>query len=193
MTEEEVAEAELLPDVDQCHHVYPNAGRCHHPSIGGLPFCGQHLSKLTLKEIRLVRGDDVSFGELVGRKVENPFEELSELVSEVLLYKDYCARRVAELRDNVRYEGKAGEQLRAEVSLYERSLDRCGKLLVDWSRLNIDDRLARIEERKAALILEVIREALAKVALTDDARRTVEQHIIAGLRRLAKQPGKAGF
>lgn len=178
---EVVAPGELMATT-RCQHVSSKGVACTHQARGDFPFCMGHLKSASIAEIRLVRGENVTFGEITGRRVSNPLEELALLVSEVLLYKDYTAQRVAELRGQERYEGKAGEQLRAEVALYERSLDRAGKLLVEWSRLNIDERLARIEEQKAQQILDVIRSSLGHVELTDEARKTIERHIISGLR-----------
>jgi len=94
--------------------------------------------------------------------------------------------QVAKLRGDERYEGRGGEQLRAEVALYERSLDRAGKMLVEWSRLNIDERLARIEEAKAAAILEVIRRALMAAELDEDTRKIAENVAIKELKALAR-------
>ena len=125
------------------------------------------------------------FADVVGKRIDNPLEELATLVSEVLLYKDFCAQQVAKLRGDHRYEGRSGEQLRAEVALYERSLDRAGKLLIEWSRLNIDERLSRIEEAKAAMILEVIRRTLLSAELSDEQRLRAEETAIKELRALA--------
>ena len=56
-----------------------------------------------------------------------------------------------------RYEGEgSGEQLRAEIGMLERSMGHLGKLLVDIARLNIAERLVKIEEGKAKVIVEAI-------------------------------------
>jgi hypothetical protein len=152
-------------------------------------FCNKHLATATVSEIALVRKKDLgelTFEEITGRKVTNPLEELSLLVSEVILYKDFCADQVARLRGDYRYEGRSGEQLRAEVALYERSLDRVGKLLIEWSRLDIDARLTRIEEAKAAMLLEVIRRVLMSAELTDEQRVKAEGTAVKELRALGR-------
>lgn len=185
--DDDVVDGEIVY-ITKCHHVFEKSGRsCKANAIDGYSLCQKHITQATIRDIRLARGNTVSFEEIRGRLVENPLEELAELVSEVLLYKDYSARRVADLRGQERYEGRAGEQLRAEVALYERSLDRAGKMLVDWSRLNIDDRLARIEEKKAQLIIDIIRGALRNAeGLTDDGRKSVEAYVVKELRAASK-------
>lgn len=186
--DDDVVDAEIVA-YESCEHVFPKSGeKCTHKPVDGYPLCQTHLSKASITEIALVRSRDVdvTFEKIRGRRVTNPLEELADLISEVLLYKDFSAAQVAELRGQMRYEGKAGEQLRAEVALYERSLDRAGKLLVEWSRLNIDDRLAKIEERKAQMVIDIFRGALSAANVTDDDRRSAEVYIIKALRAAAK-------
>lgn len=183
----EVLEAEIVQDlVSQCQHFTRAGVQCTRSPIGEYLFCTSHLNNASIEDIALVRSKDVSFKDIRGRKIENPLEELSLLVSEVLVYKDYCAQQVAKLRGDERYEGRGGEQLRAEVALYERSLDRAGKMLVEWSRLNIDERLAKIEEAKAAAILEVIRRALLAAELSEDSRKAAESVAIKELKALGR-------
>ena len=187
----EVFEAEIVEDstmslIARCQHVNSKGTECPNKSVTGYPLCVTHINRASVDDIALVRSKDVSFKDIRGKKIENPLEELSYLVSEVLTYKDYCAMQVAKLRGDERYEGRGGEQLRAEVALYERSLDRAGKMLVEWSRLNIDERLARIEEAKAAAILEVIRHALHAAELDEDTRKIAENVAIKELKALAR-------
>lgn len=177
------SDAEVIDIV--CAHTTSSGKHCTKKPVTGYPFCQTHLATASVRDISLVRGKDVMFADLVGNRIDNPLEELATLVSEVLLYKDFCAQQVAKLRGDHRYEGRSGEQLRAEVALYERSLDRAGKLLIEWSRLNIDERLSRIEEAKAAMILEVIRRTLLSAELSDEQRLRAEETAIKELRALA--------
>ena len=82
------------------------------------------------------------------REVDNPLAELRRLTSEVVAWKDAMASHVAALDDRYRdTDAKGGEQLRAEVALYERALDRAGKFLEMWARLGIDAMLADMQVR----------------------------------------------
>lgn len=82
------------------------------------------------------------------REVENPLAELQALTAEVLSFKDWAARHVASLGDSIRYrDAKDAEQLRAEVQVYERALDRAGKFLEMWARLGLDSMLAALQVR----------------------------------------------
>lgn len=175
-----------------CQHIGQwSSKRCSEEAAEGYPLCQWHLEHPTDEDIRLVEvlgGDATRFEALRGRRVTNPLEELSKLAGEVLLYKDWCAHRLREVQDRFRYEGKAGEQLRSEVSMYERSLDRCSKLLTDWGKLNIDERLSRIEEKKAQAIISVIQKALLAANLTAEQRDVIETVIVGELQKLAPIP-----
>ena len=183
----EIIDAEIVDDKCQKIIGRGKGHRCATRAVPGYLFCHKHLANATVAEIALVRKKDLgelTFEEITGRKVTNPLEELSLLVSEVILYKDFCADQVARLHGDYRYEGRSGEQLRAEVALYERSLDRGGKLLIEWSRLDIDERLTKIEEAKAAMLLEVIRRVLLSAELSDEQRAKAEAAAVKELRAL---------
>lgn len=80
------------------------------------------------------------------REIDNPLAELRRLTGEVVAWKDALASHVANLTDAMRYrDDKGGEQLRAEVALYERAMDRAGKFLEMWARLGIDAMLAEMQ------------------------------------------------
>lgn len=78
---------------------------------------------------------------------------------------EIIGERVEELRA-MRYDSKAGEQLRAEVGAYERAMASTGRLLVDLARLGLDERQVRISEAMATVVNGVIRASLAEIGLS---------------------------
>lgn len=120
---------------------------------------------------------------LVGEPVDNPLAELAKLAGRARAWMEFFEEKVNSLGEELRYEGKAGEQLRAEVALYERAMDRLGKFLADFGRLNIDERLAKIEEAKADVVLRAIDAALAHAGVTGtqatEAKRVAARHLRA--------------
>ncbi|MFF3151818.1 hypothetical protein [Streptomyces sp. NPDC057910] len=114
--------------------------------------------------------------------VDNPLRALAALAGEMVALKDGLAALVRKLDvDEIRYKGGAGEQIRAEVILYERALERTGQLLVNIARLNIDDRLAAIEERQADAVITAIEVALASVGVRGEeaieAKKIAARHL----------------
>ncbi|MGW7001416.1 hypothetical protein ACWGCW_00965 [Streptomyces sp. NPDC054933] len=161
-----------IPDEKRCrghltkHHPTNPGGRCTERAMEGLAVCYRHggnapqsrraaerrinEAKVEAQMAKILAANGVA-------PVDNPLEALRELAGEARSLKDALGERVNDLKDDIRYESKAGgEQLRAEVALYERSLDRLGKLLVQIAALNLDERLVRIEEGKAAVIIDII-------------------------------------
>jgi len=67
----------------------------------------------------------------------------------------------------MRYATGAGEQTRAELHAYERSLDRCAKVLGDIVRLGIDERMARVSELQAGLLVAALDAGMRAAGLTE--------------------------
>lgn len=118
---------------------------------------------------------------LDGKPVDNPLTELAALAGRARTWMDLMEVRVQKLLSaddaeggdsgGIRYRGGAGEQLRAEVALYERAMDRLGKFLADYGRLGIDERLARISERQADTVIAAIEAALNAAEVRDPSLR----------------------
>jgi hypothetical protein len=116
--------------------------------------------------------------------VDNPFAALSRLAGQAVAWQETIAGIVNELGERIRYEGAAGnEQLRAEITLYERAMDRTGQVLGMIARLNIEDRMARVSERQAEIVVSAIESALASAGVTgreaDEARKVAARHLRA--------------
>ena len=146
---------------------------------------GKTPSKLA-KAARTLAEDKVrrSLNEVGIREVENPLAELRALTGEVVAWKDALAAHVAALGEHYRFtDDKGAEQLRAEVALYERALDRAGKLLETWARLGIDAMLADMQVRVTEGQVKALTtglEAYRAAAGVDDAAHE------AGLAAMAK-------
>jgi hypothetical protein len=120
--------------------------------------------------------------------VDDPLSALLALAGEVAGFKDFIAARVAEMRaEQWRYRGVAAEQLRAEIGLYERALDRTARVLVDLAKLNLEERLVKITEQQGALIADVIRRILDGIGLTDEQQQRAPRIISRELRAVADQ------
>ncbi|MFJ5217179.1 hypothetical protein ACIP98_20955 [Streptomyces sp. NPDC088354] len=101
--------------------------------------------------------------------VDNPLTALSELAGQVVAWKDALAERVNML-ERIRYtDDKNAEQLRSEVALYERAMDRCVNVLGTIGRLRIDERLAAISEQQATVVIGAIEAALTHAGVTGQA------------------------
>lgn len=134
--------------------------------------------------------------------VTDPLLELQRLAGEIVAFKD-ALRSMVERLNSVRYDGPVGEQIRGEIVVYERAMDRAARVLRDMASLKIDERLvqiqSRISETQGHAIAAVIRAILDDLELTpaqqarvpEVAPRRLRELAAAGpdaLRRLAEPP-----
>lgn len=157
---------------------HPGSGRCK--LHGG---CMPNVVKAELNRA-IEREARTAFGRLaeVSTPVDNPLSALAELAGHVTAWMTFCGERVAAL-EQLAYSGIAGEQIKGEIVLWERALDRCNTVLGTYARLNIDERLATISERQAEIVLAAIDAALDAVAVPrerrPDAKRAAARHLHA--------------
>lgn len=114
----------------------------------------------------------------------DPLIELQKLAGQVIAWKQLLAEQVAQLAE-WRYTapGSGTEQLRAEVALFERAMDRCLHVLTAIAKLDLDNRLARITEQQAAAVVRAVSAAITAAGITGtaaaEARATAARHLRA--------------
>lgn len=122
--------------------------------------------------------------------VTDPAGELQRVAGEVVAMKDAAARIVQGL-SSMRYVGATGaEQLRAEVAVYERALDRAAKVLADMVKLGLEARQVRLVEAQGALVAQAIRAILVDLNLTPEQQARVPEVVPRHLRALAVSDGR---
>ena len=113
--------------------------------------------------------------------VGDPVEQLQILAGEILAWRDAIAEQVRKLT-TLRYEGEHGEQLRSEVALFERALDRCQSVLTAMAKLDLDERLVRIGEARGKLVSALILGVFADLGLSEELQARARSAIAARLR-----------
>jgi hypothetical protein len=99
--------------------------------------------------------------------INNPYEELYRLAGQAVKWKDILAQRVAELQE-LGYEGKTGEQIKAEVQLFAGAMTECRNILVSISKLDVEERMVRVAEAQALMIAEALGRVLDSLGLDDN-------------------------
>lgn len=162
---------------------HPGIGRCKNHG-GSTP---NHRRAAAREQARRTAQEAL---ELLGREgvtpVANPLEALANLAGEIVATKDIFRERVAQLREEAwRYsDAKGGEQLRAEIAMYERALDRSARVLADIARLKIDERLTAITEQQGQMLASVVVAVLERLDLGERAAE-VRELVAVELERLA--------
>jgi hypothetical protein len=220
MPDDLLEEAEEITGFRRCRMRFGGTDACHFAATKGTepPRCknhgantGSYQSKLAAERVvegniadRLVviladHGEKLMAPDPIG----NPLAELLELAAEIKAFKEIMRVITAYLvqRQEMRHGHRVGEQLRAEVLLYERAQERLAKILVDISKLGIEARLAQIEENQAAMIERALNAALTASGLglieQQEARQVLHREtdpggqLADGFRRRA-DPGVQG-
>lgn len=95
--------------------------------------------------------------------VTNPIEVLADVAGQARGWLARCASLVANI-ESYRYESdKSIEQLRAEVVLYERAMDRLARLVETLAKLGFEERrteLAESESRRVVAVMLLVAEGL---------------------------------
>jgi hypothetical protein len=145
-------------------------GQCHGSLVADTDRCRMHLGKKAqpvITEARLRVQAAAELAKLDVAPVVDPFLELSRLAGQAVEWKNQLAGRVNTLT-SLRYESAAGlEQLRSEIALWERALDRCLAMLTAMSRLDIESRLVGVREQTADHLERVLDAALEKACRGD--------------------------
>lgn len=117
--------------------------------------------------------------------VTDPLTELARLAAQAVAWKDNMAARVNEL-SSLRYESESGgEQLRAEIALWERALDRCISTLAAMAKLNIEERLAGVRKQTADMLERALDSALKASGADMDGRQRARDEFRRNLRVVA--------
>jgi hypothetical protein len=116
--------------------------------------------------------------------VNDPLTELANIAGEVVAWKNALADQVNALT-SLRYRTEGGEQLRAEVALWERALDRCGKFLVDIAKLNIEDRMAKVTAEQVRITGEALALTLREMGLSPEQQHDARGRLARHLRSVA--------
>lgn len=118
--------------------------------------------------------------------------EIRPIDNPLLVYRDFAGRVAGWLEasegvmaklgaEGMRYYGKTGEQLRAEVGVFERAMDRMNVVLATYARLNIDERLAGVTVEQKRMIIRAIEAALASAGVGGpaavEAKKVAARHL----------------
>ena len=193
--DEYLDEAEEVTGFRRCRRNFGSPDACKRLAIRGTEpaACQLHAGHKTQAKIGLAKDMADRAAAILGESGErllhpediaDPLTELLTLAAEVKAVKELLRGKVAPLfdQDQLRYtHGKAGEQLRMEILLYERGLDRLGKILLDISKLKIDERLTGIRQQTADMLERAVDAALEKSGIGLDgkgkAREELRRHL----------------
>jgi hypothetical protein len=138
-------------------------GPCHGSAVTGSDKCRMHLgeeAQPVIAEAKLAQQAEKLLYQRDAAPVTDPLSALQRLAGRAAAWEDIIGEKVNEMR-SIRYSTEeGGEQLRAEIAVMERAMDRLGRLLVDIAKLNIEGRLAGIRKQTADMLERALDAAL---------------------------------
>lgn len=113
------------------------------------------------------------------------YDELLRTGRMAVRWRDGLEAMVGQMKADWRYSafGAGTEQLRSEVVLYERAMDRTARVLELIARLNIDARAAALSAKQGEVVADAVRRAVEAVDLPDATRDAIYARLAAELRR----------
>lgn len=168
---------------------------CRKPPIPGGRVCAAHggnapqVRAAAERRIALQKAEEHVAASIDATKkldLAGVYEEMLRTASLVVQWRDRWQERVDELQQ-IRYvaPGAGTEQVRAEVQLLERAMDRATRTLELIARLDLDSRVKRLSEEQGALVFRAVSHALDFGDLTPTQRDAVEAALAVELHRAA--------
>jgi hypothetical protein len=115
----------------------------------------------------------------------DPLDVLDETLAELVALKERLGVLVATLGDeSLRYEGRAGKQIRGEIQAYMASLRDVVKTSETIVKLGLDERRVRVSEVQILRMAEAIRNVLTDLELTERQRQLAAISLPRRLREL---------
>jgi hypothetical protein len=111
------------------------------------------------------------------------YDSLLRVASVADAWSQILQERVAELR-KPGYRGLTAEQVKADVQLFERALDRSAKVGETIVRLGLEERKIALDERTATLLHGCITAVLNDLEITPEQRELAKTVVPARLRAI---------
>jgi hypothetical protein len=199
MPDELLEEAEAITSFRRCRQDFGTPDACHYYAVAGTdpPACKNHGANVgsntsRAAALRLINGGAeqraveiiAEYGSELAeaQPVQDPYAELMQLAGEMRAWKNMLRERVALLKPaQYRYSGRTGEQVRAEIVLYERAMERLGTMLISIAKLNLDARLVGIRQQSLDMLDRALTLAFTKAGVPPEkmepARAVFREHV----------------
>jgi len=138
-----------------------------------------------IKKYEREGAEEVSGAEAVIFMLE---ERMGMQVAMVRALDEIVGRLTAE--NALRYEHRAGEQLRGELAAWIQMNQMVTKLGTDYLKIGLDERKVRIAEGQARVLVGVIQAVLGRLDLNSSQRRLAAQAVPEELQRAAIEAGE---
>lgn len=119
-------------------------------------------------------------------RLPDVYRELLSTAGAAVAWQSVLRDRVEALSDYSATSGMGAEQVRADVVLFERAMDRTAKVLELVARLDLDTRLSNISKRDADILVDLVERAKTVAGLSPEQSATFNAHMAEELRKLSE-------
>jgi hypothetical protein len=150
---------------------YPKPGSkvCHYHGGAAGQVVAAAQRRLQVQAVEAEVDAELAYQQVEG--VTNPLEALSMLAGEALMLKEAMAARVNALKSlSYSAAGTGTEQLRSEVALYERALDRTARFLDLLVKSGFEEKRIALEAARAAVMIQVLDRIFDRLELSPAQR-----------------------
>jgi hypothetical protein len=116
--------------------------------------------------------------------IEDPLEELGKLASASKAMMDALGARVNSLQELEHFGSEYSPAIKAEVQMWERSIDRTHRLLDSLVKHGYTERQVTIAENEALLVAGVIRRVVSALGLTPEQQANAQKLLAEEFRAL---------
>lgn len=176
------------PTFEPCVGTSKQAGRrCKLRPIPGGTVCAWHGGKAPqvkaaaerrLAAAKITASAEADLAHYGITAIEDPLDELGKLASASTAMMNALGARVNSLTELEHFDMKNSPDIKAEVQMYERAMDRTHRLLDSLVKHGYMERQVTISENEALLVAGVIRRVVAGLGLTP-AQQTQAQTLLA--------------
>lgn len=174
-----------------------NGEQCGNRPLRGLSVCRMHggaspqgraAAKRRLAEQAVM--NELERSKLTGKAVQgttDPLGELQKLTTEMIHFKDQLTLRVNDLGDNLaNYDEKGSEQVKTEIDVYLKVIDKLTKLLDIALKHDIEGKRLSLETAKAELVAAALFRVLNGIGVSNEQMETAKTMLHKELTTIAQ-------
>ncbi len=113
------------------------------------------------------------------------YREMLNTAADAVAWQSILRERVGSL-DDYSSTAMGAEQVRADVVLFERAMDRTAKVLELVARLDLDARILNINQRDADILVNLVERAKTAAGLSPEQGERFNAHMAEELRKLSE-------
>lgn len=184
--------------------IYMPMNGCKKDVILNFEMCLDHLNTArglqhmvdTVRNGRVITQRDIDL--LIEKRTRIPekdyqttaLERMVEAIDRVLEFEQATQRLVADLDpSDWRYEDRrGGEQIRSEVVLYERALDRTANVLHQISKMAIAEKMVSLGKAQTELMVKILMGTITEMNMSVEDTKRIQSILLSKLKEQANLP-----